>query len=660
MTKFAKLAGLGLAMLLLWVVDAAWANSGGQESEAYALPETSVSATRWEQDMDKLARNVTVITRDYIEKLNPATVPDLLKGLPGIYVQQYNGNGSQASVTMRGFGENGGLRVLVTIDGRRQNLLDSNGQDWSIIPVDNIERIEVLHGPAAVIYGDNAVGGVINIITRRGSGPMKGKLKAQYGSYESYGLSGNFQGATDMADWFVSAHYDDSQGYRDNNSERLKGGFFNAGIYPTQRFTIKLDGVVNQTDFGVPGSLTVAQADQNRQQTLYPNAYYTNKNQAVAAYLKGDFDKCGVLSLDMALRKWESESDYWAYYDATSKYYAVQPKYVLESELGPLGNRLTAGLDYYKWDLDSDYVSTWYGTTAHDYKLDSLGAYLYDELALTKKLILQGGGRYQNQKYNLETTPQGGSTSTYEPDDDRWAWSAGLAYNFQPGSKVYGRVASAFRYPSVDEYASVSYDTFWKLEPEKALSYEIGLEWTFWKQARLSLAGYIMDMEDEIAYNSYTWANENLDETRHSGVEAGLHVPVCDWAYAFGSLTFQEAKFTKGENDGNDVPLVPQWMGSIGVNVSPLPRLNVMVRWLMVGERYYGGDYANSSDKMDAFNTFDASVNYKWDRYTFFVNGSNLFGEKYSTQGYVGASPSQNTVNPMPETQVWGGVSIDI
>lgn len=632
-----------------------------QTEAGVKLPDTSVSATRWEQDIDKLPRNVDIITRDYIEKVNPMTVPDLLKGLPGIYVQELNGYGTQATVTMRGFGENGGLRTLVTVDGRRQNLLDLNGQDWSTIPVENIERIEILHGAAAVVYGDNAVGGVINIITRKGKGPMKGKVQAQYGSHEMYGFSGDFQGSTEMVDWFVSARYDDDEGYRENNTSRVKGGYFNAAVTPNKVFSVRVDGVINETDFGVPGSLTVAQADQDRKQTFYPNSYYNNKNQAIAGLFTGDFQKCGVLTLDVAYRDWKSESDYFAYADYDAKYFALQPKYVLDTDLGSMANRVTAGVDYYNWDLSGKYVSSWTGTTDHDNTLNSLGAYLLDEFNVTKSIVLQAGARYQKQDYTLESTPAGGTTSKYEPDDDRWAWTAGLVWNFQPGSKVFGRVASAFRYPSIDEYASVTSTTFWEVEPEKSLTYELGVEYSFYAGARVGVTAYLMDMEDEIAYNSTTWANENLDDTRHQGVEAAGQVPLCDWAYAFGSLTYQDAKFTKGANDGNQVPLVPEWMAAIGVNVQPITNLNLMVRWMFVGERYYGGDYGNVSDKMDAFNTFDASISYKYDRFKIFFNAKNILSEKYSTTGYYGYStPDQNTVNPMPEAEVWGGIAIDL
>src|SRR4030043_232451 len=116
--------------------------------------------------------NVTVITREEIEKSNSQTVIDLVRTEVGVVVRDYYGTGKTASVDIRGFGETGPLNTLVLVDGRRVNEIDLSGVDWTQIPLDQIERIEILRGPGSVLYGDNAVGGVINIITRKPEKPL--------------------------------------------------------------------------------------------------------------------------------------------------------------------------------------------------------------------------------------------------------------------------------------------------------------------------------------------------------------------------------------------------------------------------------------------------------------------------------------------------------
>ncbi|HPM42901.1 MAG TPA: TonB-dependent receptor plug domain-containing protein, partial [Candidatus Omnitrophota bacterium] len=114
------------------------------------------------------SKSVDVITQEDIKRSPARTVPELLKGRVGVCVKEYTGNGKTAQVDIRGFGETAPSNVLVLIDGRRANQNDISGTDWLQIDVDSVERIEIVRGPQSVLYGDNAVGGVINIITKRG------------------------------------------------------------------------------------------------------------------------------------------------------------------------------------------------------------------------------------------------------------------------------------------------------------------------------------------------------------------------------------------------------------------------------------------------------------------------------------------------------------
>jgi len=143
------------------------------------LEKIVVTPYRYGESLAKTAADVTVVTQDDIEGTNAQNVVDVLRTLPGITVKDYYGNGTKAVVDIGGFGEQAALNVLVLVDGRRINDVDLSGVDWSQIPLDRVERIEVVHGGAgAVLYGDNASSGVINIITKKGSGKLKVNLEA--------------------------------------------------------------------------------------------------------------------------------------------------------------------------------------------------------------------------------------------------------------------------------------------------------------------------------------------------------------------------------------------------------------------------------------------------------------------------------------------------
>lgn len=133
--------------------------SAEEKEEIPVLQEVVVTATRQEEEIRKIPANVTVITEEDIENSNAKNVADLLRSEEGIVVRDLLGNGKNAQVDMRGFGETGPFNTLVMVDGRRVNEIDLSGVDWTQIPLDQIQRIEIVRGTGTVLYGDNAVGG---------------------------------------------------------------------------------------------------------------------------------------------------------------------------------------------------------------------------------------------------------------------------------------------------------------------------------------------------------------------------------------------------------------------------------------------------------------------------------------------------------------------
>lgn len=641
---------LGLvAICLVSAFGLAWA-------ETVKLPEVAVTATRSERPLEKLPRNVTVITAEEIARLSPLTVTDLLKAVPGVVVRDYTGTGALASVDLRGFGETAGQHTLVLVDGRRLNQIDLSGVDFTNIPVENIERIEILHGPAGVLYGDSAVGGVINIITKKGKGAPGGRLQSTYGSWQTWGGRGYFQGTSGRLGWFVSARHDSTEGYRENSETRLRNLTFNTTYDAAGGLSLLVDGALGQSNYSLPGGLSEEQYNQDRRQSVQDNSWGEKKLGFLRGRLRKDFGPAGVLTADVAYRRQESNSRWYSDRDTEINTYSFLPKYVWSTGLNGMTNRLTLGVDLYYVDMTTDKSQVGGPKTeTTDYQVTSVGPYFLDELELTPQLTLSFGARYQTADYSIDIKPVGGTSSSYSPSDDQWAASLGLTYNPRPKMKLYGRVSRAFRYPTVEEY--VTWGSFNpSLKPEKVWNYEIGGEYTFMPGGRVSVALYLLKLKDEIAYNKDTYLNENLEDTEHKGLEASLVVPVHKRVSLFGGVTYEEAKFTAGTYDGNDLPLVPNWKLSAGATVEPIDRLVATLQVTYVGERPYGNDKANAFPKMDAYTTVDLNLSYTWQRWRFFLNGTNLLGEKYADYAYAGSWGK--SYYPAPEATVWGGVAV--
>lgn len=150
-----------MIIIMLTASLPAWA-----EEKTISLDEVVVTATRTEEDIDKISSNITVITQEDIKKSTATTVQDLLRSEEGIIVRDLYGTGTQSTVDMRGFAR--GLNTVILIDGRKVNEIDLSGVGWNTIPMENIERIEIVRGTESVLYGDNAMAGAINIITKKG------------------------------------------------------------------------------------------------------------------------------------------------------------------------------------------------------------------------------------------------------------------------------------------------------------------------------------------------------------------------------------------------------------------------------------------------------------------------------------------------------------
>ncbi len=201
-----------IASAIISVGFASSAVADPKENDVVETGEVIVTANRYEETSSSVPASVTVITEKDIENTAARDIPDMLRTVAGIHVNDITGNRRSYTVDLRGFGETAGLNTLVLVDGRRINQVDLSGTDWSLIPIDRVSRIEIIKGGrASVLYGDNAAGGVINIITKKGEDfKFGGKVAA--GSYESYKTSAYLSGSKNNFSYALTGNYYDSDG----------------------------------------------------------------------------------------------------------------------------------------------------------------------------------------------------------------------------------------------------------------------------------------------------------------------------------------------------------------------------------------------------------------------------------------------------------------
>jgi outer membrane receptor protein involved in Fe transport len=251
----------------------------GAEPESESTPaalrvgEVSVTATRAERDVLEVPGNVTVINREQIEQSGLRNVPELLRRMTGVHVTNLTGSPDGYGMEIRGFndGGGGGSSTLVLVDGRRINEPDSSNVDWSRIRLDNVERIEIVRGPASAAWGDNAIGGVVQIFTRRGKGDTKATLKGHAGSYDNYGGSFYAGGSRGPVTASLFADGLDSDNYRDRSdfwSAQVQG---DARVELGESLSVAVSGGYLEDERDRPGALSQQQISRLGRRAANPD-----------------------------------------------------------------------------------------------------------------------------------------------------------------------------------------------------------------------------------------------------------------------------------------------------------------------------------------------------------------------------------------------------
>jgi len=637
--------------ILIVVIGASFPASGADEqlqSNEITMEEVVVTGTRTAEEIKKVPANITVITRRNIEASNAKNVPDLLRTQEGIVVRDFLGNGKTVDVDLRGFGETASSNTLVLVDGRRVNAIDLSGVDWTQIPLEQIDRIEIVRGTGSVLYGDNAVGGVINIITKTPGKKPHAKVAVILGSYGRNKESVSFSGGQGKVAASLFATYDSTNGYRENNAFRAKDAGAKIVLDPSEILRFTLSGSYHSDQYGLPGYLSKAEVELDRQATNSPldNAYTRDKY----ADLGMDLDLAGLgrVVADISYRKRDSETNWvsWLWTSETeTKTKGFTPHYVWEGSLAGHENTFIAGVDLYWTDMDIL-------TSSESVDKDSQGYYFNNALSLFENLILSVGARHERVEYEFDTT-----TADVKPVDRKEAYSAGLTYTYQGRSSLFVRANKSFRFPLTDELFSSFSGLNADLKPQEGKHYELGIRHYFSKKMYLTATLYRAAFDNEIFYNPLTFTNENHPETLHRGIEIGAKADPCRFFTCFANYTYEKATFEKEPFDGNDIPAVPKNRGNFGFNIHDfIPGVTLTAQYNYVGSSYAISDQANQHEKLESYYTIDSKIAYKWKNLEAFFGVNNITDEKYSQ--YVVAGWSGLVFYPSPERNWVAGINV--
>ena len=579
------------------------------------LEESIVTATGFDDIQSNQIKNTTVVTAQDIHNKGYNTVEEILRRTPGV---NFVNNAFGYIVDVRGQGVQGAAKnVKVLVDGSPLNILDMSHAILPLnsVPVEDIEKIEIINGGGTVLYGSGTAGGVINIITKKTQEePVKNKVYYQNSSFETnkfgFGTSIKF---TD--NFLLDLAYENvnGNGYRrgdKRDGENLRGGFtYNITDNQTLRFratkykeeskeTGGITKVQLDRDRKAPGS---EKTDSNLNRTEYTLNYEIKPTNNLTFSLL-EYNQKTIRDYDIAtpMRGMILKTD--GFFKDTKNGIDLKGKYDYS-----LGN-IIFGYEYIK-NKSNRHSYSIMSKTDIDLKKDTHSAFIQGKHSFTDKLDGILGYRYEHADYNIYRNDRT-NTIDKKTKKNNSAYEAGLNFKYSDTGNVYAKYERGYRSPSPTEMADkspIQGYTLNNLKSEKYDTYEIGIK-DMIGPSFVSLTGFYTKKNDEILINmvghGVSWTYKNLQETERKGVE--LFAEQYFGSFRVNeSVSYVDAKISKGTDKNKKIPYVSKTKATLGANYEILKGLN-----LTADLNYFSNSVDDNYEKIKGYSTTDLGVNY--------------------------------------------------
>jgi iron complex outermembrane receptor protein/outer membrane receptor for ferrienterochelin and colicins len=645
-------------LLLLCTVVSETVFAEEESADVFTLGEVVVTG---EKGTVNMATTVTEVSMEEVAAKGAQTVADALEFLPGVSVQTA-GKG-QVFVSIRGFDQD---QVKVLIDGipARENYFGT--VDLSMLPADSIAKITVTKGASSVLYGSDTLGGVINIVTKKGGSEPRTSFTASFGENATANYFLNHGGSVGNLNYWFSGGYQTSDGF--NLSGDFDSDDPNVGLGSSYN---EDGGVRDLSDYTKKSLDAKIGYDPGGDSSLYLSFNYAEDERGVPTSasrywrfidwtqwhlnLVGEHKFNDVFSMKGKLfyvkhddglldvswdedhttgRKWFEES----YYDDSSIGGELQTALTFseKSILRLCANYMKddhKGADFY--DEETMYV-TRFGesvgwTEEQEYVANTYNLALEEEYKATDQISLVLGVSYDAfEPTKTYDQPEPGRMDTVNPQ-------VGMVFDMTDATRFHASVGKKTRFPSLKELYSEHAGGNPDLEPEKTMAYEAGVSHIFSEKVSVEASYFYYDVEDLISTTELDEEDVyvNIDEATISGLEAGIDLTLTDAFKAGVNYTYMDT--VDGVNDDRQIENRPRHR----VNLDTVYRfafgLTANIQASYVGDRYWE-DYAGEWTKMENYFLFNAKLTQKLKKVgavesEIFFQGSNILDEDYIETG---------------------------
>ncbi len=624
-----------------------------------------VTATGSERIIETVPARINILDADSIRSLPVMHVDELLAGMAGVNIQRPSGIYSlRPVVTLRGLGGDEQGRTLVLLDGVPINKADTGGVNWSRIGLENIERIEIARGPGSSLYGNQAMGGVINIISRRPAAPLEGEVRLGYGSHNTLDARYLVAGAqTPDAGWYwqLSGRYLDSEGYDATPAE--------------QRTDYTVDRFAEQLALSAKAGYRIAEVAllefvYDYYDNLYGEGEKIQANRGAVREYDTDFYR---MLYRGPLGQWETTVD--AFYQKEAYGRVVErmrganyERFDVESDREDFGstlaiNRRFEGGRYLRVGSElregrvsaADVYKTSPTRVENAGKMRFYALYLQAETALEaqQKWSLLAALRYDYAEFfDGEYFANDPTWEVYNGslDDNSWDhFSPRGGLNFLPVENLRAYIAygRGFRASILDDLCRSGW--MWvgpkianpELKPEKLDNLDIGLDWTsldrrwkiaptvFYSRGRDFL--YYVDSGEKLWGTRTIWRRENVGEVTVAGLELEAACRINDAWQVFSAYTYNHTEIRqfneRPELERNQLTYTPPNRATLGIKYN-LPVWGFSIQGIYKDRQF--ADDANT-ERIDSYLTADAAVWFRHHRTASEIRltGQNLLNEEY-------------------------------
>ena len=625
--KERNLTGGLLALLLLTAPAARGQEDSVRIARNLTTDEVVVTGTRNETDIRHLPMTISVVDRKQLESnYQPSVLPTLTEQVPGLFttsrgIMGYGvSTGAAGGMSLRGIGGSPTAGLLVLIDGHPQYMGLMGHPIADAYQTMMTERVEVLRGPASVLYGSNAMGGVINIVTRQmkeeGS---KTDIQAAYGSYNTLQTEVTNRLKRGRFSSIVTGSYNRSDGHRPDMDFEQYGGYAKLGYRVTDNWNLR--GDVNVTHFNAsnPGTVAAPYIDNDSRIT---------RGMASAALENHYRRTSGALSFFYNWGRHKINDGYHPGEEPQTAHFNSKDRMMgiswYQSASLFEGNRITAGFDYQHFGGESWYkvLATGEKQPQVDKQLDELAGYVDFRQNIGSWLSLDAGLRVDHHSHTgTEWIPQGG-----------------LAFHLPRQAELKAMVSKGFRNPTIRELFMFSKNP--DLLPESLVSYELAYTQRLCDNSlTYGLNLYYINGKNIIQVDPAQRKNVNTGHIENWGAEATV-------AYRFNAHWQADANYSWLHME-HPVLAAPEHKLYVGANYQ-------QGRWTAAsGVQYIRGLYTSvtqGQEKQETFVLWNLNISYRLCNFaSLFVKGENLLAQRYEI----------NAGYPMPKATFMGGVHVN-